>query len=50
MTNRPRRVASLEGYGIEIVAQIPIASSQTHGFDSREAQEIVNDNRIVSYV
>jgi 3,4-dihydroxy 2-butanone 4-phosphate synthase / GTP cyclohydrolase II len=50
MTNRPRRVASLAGYGIEIVAQIPIARSQTHGFDSREAQEVVNDNRIASYV
>ena len=28
MTNRPRRVASLAGYGIEIVEQIPIASSE----------------------
>lgn len=50
MTNRPRRVASLAGYGIEIVEQIPIASSQTHLFDSQEAEEAVNNSRIVTYV
>ena len=49
MTNRPRRVASLAGYGIEIVDQIPITFSQTHGFDPLEPGEAVSNNRFVTF-
>jgi 3,4-dihydroxy 2-butanone 4-phosphate synthase/GTP cyclohydrolase II len=33
MTNHPRRMAALEGYGIEIVEHIPILGDQAHIFD-----------------
>jgi 3,4-dihydroxy 2-butanone 4-phosphate synthase/GTP cyclohydrolase II len=34
LTNHPRRVAALEGYGIEIVEHIPIPAAKDHVFDS----------------
>ncbi|MFB3812746.1 MAG: 3,4-dihydroxy-2-butanone-4-phosphate synthase [Terriglobales bacterium] len=37
LTNHPRRVAGLEGYGIEIVAQIPIPEAKTRASDSQTA-------------
>jgi 3,4-dihydroxy 2-butanone 4-phosphate synthase / GTP cyclohydrolase II len=38
LTNHPRRVAALEGYGIEIVEHIPIPSVKTRDFDLREGE------------
>ncbi|MGA9670479.1 MAG: 3,4-dihydroxy-2-butanone-4-phosphate synthase [Terracidiphilus sp.] len=38
MTNHPRRVAALEGYGIEIVEHIPIPISNIPVFDSLEEE------------
>jgi 3,4-dihydroxy 2-butanone 4-phosphate synthase/GTP cyclohydrolase II len=38
LTNHPRRVAALEGYGIEIVEQIPIPEAKTRLTDSLEAE------------
>jgi len=49
MTNRPRRVASLAGYGIEIVEHIPISPSKTLDLDSHET-EAESNNRIVAYM
>jgi len=37
LTNHPRRVAALEGYGIEIVEQIPIPAAKTRVSDSAAA-------------
>jgi len=36
MTNHPRRVAALEGYGIEIVEHIQIPAAKPYRFDSLE--------------
>lgn len=44
MTNRSPCVAALASFGIEVLAQVPIESSHLQGFDSREAQEIINEN------
>jgi 3,4-dihydroxy 2-butanone 4-phosphate synthase / GTP cyclohydrolase II len=41
MTNHPRRVAALEGYGIEIVEHIPIPGVKTRVFDSPEEEAVV---------
>lgn len=38
LTNHPRRVAALEGYGIEIVEQIPIPEAKTRSTDSLTAE------------
>jgi 3,4-dihydroxy 2-butanone 4-phosphate synthase/GTP cyclohydrolase II len=38
MTNHPRRVAALEGYGIEIVEHIPIPAVTTSAFGSPETE------------
>lgn len=48
MTNHPRRVASLAGYGIELVEQIPIASSQ--GVVSRDIEKVANNEYIGTYM
>lgn len=45
ITNHPRRVAALEGYGIEIVDHIPVPSSKTSAFDSLD-EERVGRNRL----
>jgi 3,4-dihydroxy 2-butanone 4-phosphate synthase/GTP cyclohydrolase II len=34
LTNHPRRVAALEGYGISIVEQVPIPHAKTRVTDS----------------
>jgi 3,4-dihydroxy 2-butanone 4-phosphate synthase/GTP cyclohydrolase II len=46
MTNHPRRVVGLEGYGIEIVEHIPISAADTYGFDSQEKDLIVASNLV----
>jgi 3,4-dihydroxy 2-butanone 4-phosphate synthase/GTP cyclohydrolase II len=38
LTNHPRRVAALEGYGIEIVEQIPIPAAKTRSTDVLTAE------------
>ena len=50
MTKGSGRAAALAGHGIEVVAQIPIESSQMHGVDSRGAQETMSDNRTATFV
>jgi 3,4-dihydroxy 2-butanone 4-phosphate synthase / GTP cyclohydrolase II len=40
LTNHPRRVAALEGYGIEIVEHIPIPVVKTGDFDLREGEAV----------
>jgi 3,4-dihydroxy 2-butanone 4-phosphate synthase/GTP cyclohydrolase II len=40
LTNHPRRVAALEGYGIEIVEQIPIPDAKTRVEDSTQKSEV----------
>jgi 3,4-dihydroxy 2-butanone 4-phosphate synthase/GTP cyclohydrolase II len=42
LTNHPRRVAALEGYGIEIVEQIPIPEPKTRASDSLAADQRVD--------
>jgi 3,4-dihydroxy 2-butanone 4-phosphate synthase/GTP cyclohydrolase II len=37
LTNHPRKVAALEGYGVEIVEQIPIPAPKTRVSDSLAA-------------
>ncbi|MDW5265177.1 MULTISPECIES: 3,4-dihydroxy-2-butanone-4-phosphate synthase [Acidobacteriaceae] len=44
LTNYPRRVAALEGYGIEIVEHSPISAIETHVFDAREEDVLVDAN------
>lgn len=39
LTNHPRRVAALEGFGIEIVEQIPIPEPKTRASDSLAADQ-----------
>jgi 3,4-dihydroxy 2-butanone 4-phosphate synthase / GTP cyclohydrolase II len=46
LTNHPRRVAALEGYGIEIVEHIPIPSDKTPVSDSTE-EDAVAGRRLV---
>jgi 3,4-dihydroxy 2-butanone 4-phosphate synthase / GTP cyclohydrolase II len=38
LTNHPRRVAALDGYGIEIVEHTPISDRGVHPFDSEEGE------------
>jgi 3,4-dihydroxy 2-butanone 4-phosphate synthase/GTP cyclohydrolase II len=47
MTNHPRRVAALDGYGIEIVEHIPIPWDKTRVFDLLE-KEIVAGRKLVA--
>ena len=43
LTNHPRRVAALEGYGIQIVEQIPIPPVKTRASDSFAAESHGDD-------
>ena len=46
LTNHPRRIAALEGFGIEIAEHCPIAVDQTRAFDSPEEEiDIEKSNR-----
>jgi 3,4-dihydroxy 2-butanone 4-phosphate synthase/GTP cyclohydrolase II len=49
MTNHPRRVAALDGYGIEIVEHIPIPSTKTRVFDSPEEVTVVGRKLVAGY-
>jgi 3,4-dihydroxy 2-butanone 4-phosphate synthase/GTP cyclohydrolase II len=44
LTNHPRRVAALEGYGIEIVEHSPISATETRVFGSPEEGVLVGAN------
>ncbi|HEV2708978.1 MAG TPA: 3,4-dihydroxy-2-butanone-4-phosphate synthase [Edaphobacter sp.] len=44
LTNHPRRVAALEGYGIEIVEHSPISAIETRVFDSPKEDVLVDAN------
>jgi GTP cyclohydrolase II len=46
MTNHPRRVAALEGYGIEIVEHVPIPSEKPRVFDAPE-EDAMNSRKLV---
>jgi 3,4-dihydroxy 2-butanone 4-phosphate synthase/GTP cyclohydrolase II len=50
MTNHPRRVAALEGYGIEIVEHIPIPSVNTPRFDSPQGEAEVGAKLVGAFV
>jgi 3,4-dihydroxy 2-butanone 4-phosphate synthase / GTP cyclohydrolase II len=50
MTNHPRRVAALEGYGIEIVEHIPIPAANTHAFHSPEEDGVVERKLVAACV
>jgi 3,4-dihydroxy 2-butanone 4-phosphate synthase/GTP cyclohydrolase II len=50
MTNYPRRVAALEGYGIEIVEHIPIPVAETHVFGSTQEDVLVGTNPLADCV
>jgi 3,4-dihydroxy 2-butanone 4-phosphate synthase/GTP cyclohydrolase II len=43
MTNHPRRMAALEGFGIEIVEHTPIPVTRTRVFDSLEEETVSED-------
>lgn len=49
MTNHPRRVAALEGYGIEIVEHIPIPASLTRKCDTSEEEIAVVEKLVAPY-
>jgi 3,4-dihydroxy 2-butanone 4-phosphate synthase/GTP cyclohydrolase II len=42
MTNHPRRIAALEGYGIEIAEYCPIVASTADDFDSSGVRDLVD--------
>lgn len=44
LTDHPRRIAALEGYGIEIVEYSPISSIETRAFDLPEEDVLVDIN------
>ncbi len=50
MTNHPRRLAALKGYGIEIVEHIPIPAAKTRVFDSSEEVTVVRRELVVPYM
>src|SRR6202453_2948465 len=50
MTNHPRRVAALEGYGIEIVEHIQISTANTAIFDSPEEDAVVGSRLVPACV
>jgi 3,4-dihydroxy 2-butanone 4-phosphate synthase / GTP cyclohydrolase II len=50
MTNHPRRVAALEGYGIEIVEHIPISAAQPYVFDPPEEDAVVGSKLVAACV
>lgn len=49
MTNHPRRVAGLEGYGIEIVEHIPIPAAKTRVYDLPEEEAVVARKLVAPY-
>lgn len=49
LTNHPRRVAALEGYGIEIVEHSPISAIETSAFGSLEEDVLVDANYSQAY-
>jgi 3,4-dihydroxy 2-butanone 4-phosphate synthase/GTP cyclohydrolase II len=44
MTNHPRRIAALEGYGIEIAEYCPIVASTAFDFDALEVRDVGDAN------
>ena len=44
MTNHPRPIAGLDGYGIEIVEHCPISISESHPFDDPEEEILIETN------
>jgi 3,4-dihydroxy 2-butanone 4-phosphate synthase/GTP cyclohydrolase II len=50
MTNHPRRVAALEGYGIEIVEHIPIPAPRTRVFDQSEVETVFQRKLVAPYM
>jgi 3,4-dihydroxy 2-butanone 4-phosphate synthase / GTP cyclohydrolase II len=42
ITNHPRRIAALEGYGVEIAEHCPIAISSNFDFDSTEKRHLID--------
>jgi 3,4-dihydroxy 2-butanone 4-phosphate synthase / GTP cyclohydrolase II len=50
MTNHPRRVAALEGYGIEIVEHIPIPAPGTRVFDQSEVETVFQRKLVAPYM
>ena len=49
MTNHPRRVAGLGGYGIEIVEHIPIPAAKTRVYDLPEEEAVVARKLVAPY-
>ena len=48
LTNRPKKVAALEGFGIEIVDQVPVELSESEGGISVTEQSVMNRLRRLS--
>jgi len=40
MTNHPRRMAALAGYGIEIIEHVPMPTDETREFDLRQEEAV----------
>jgi len=50
MTNHPRRVAALEGYGIEIVEHVPIPGEKPRVFDAPEEDAVIRKKLVGAFV
>jgi 3,4-dihydroxy 2-butanone 4-phosphate synthase/GTP cyclohydrolase II len=50
MTNHPRRVAALEGYGVEIVEHIPIPGEKPRAFDMPKEDAVVRRKLVGAFV
>jgi 3,4-dihydroxy 2-butanone 4-phosphate synthase/GTP cyclohydrolase II len=50
MTNHPRRVAALEGYGIEIVEHVPISGEKPRVFDAPEEDAVIRRKLVGAFV
>jgi 3,4-dihydroxy 2-butanone 4-phosphate synthase / GTP cyclohydrolase II len=50
MTNHPRRVAALEGYGIEIVEHVPIPGEKPCVFDAPEEEAVIRRRLVGAFV
>jgi 3,4-dihydroxy 2-butanone 4-phosphate synthase/GTP cyclohydrolase II len=50
MTNHPRRVAALEGYGIEIVEHVPIPGEKSRVFDAPEEDAVIRRKLVGAFV
>lgn len=50
MTNHPRRVAALEGYGIEIVEHVPIPGEKPRVFDAPEEDAVIRRKLVGAFV